>query len=66
MGLVLKDTLNKGHNAFNLSIILWSLQDYGKTILPLKEDNLWNYIKKQSVYYLKVSPYTVGLQANNQ
>ena len=41
---LLKDTPNKGHNTFDLSIykgqILQSLQDHGITILPLKEDNL--------------------------
>ena len=37
---IIPRTLNKGHNTFNLSIkkgqVLWSLQDHGNTILPLK------------------------------
>ena len=44
--LLLKDTLNKGHNTFNLKgQVLWSLQDHGNTILPLKEDNLCIAVK---------------------
>ena len=46
---LLKDTLNKGHNTFNLSLykgqVLWSLQDHGNTILPLQEDNLCITVK---------------------
>ena len=37
---LLKDTLNKGHLALYKGQALWSLQDHGNTILPLKEDNL--------------------------
>ena len=41
---ILNNTMNKGHHTFSLSSyiaqILWSLQYYGNTISPLKEQNL--------------------------
>ena len=39
---LLKDTLNKGHFSIRTSSV--DIQDHGNTILPLKEDNLSNYI----------------------
>ena len=40
---LLKDTSNKGHNGYDLSVkdkfCMWSLQDYG-SLHNLKEDNL--------------------------
>ena len=57
--LLLKDTLIK-NNSFNLSV-MWSLQDHGKTNLPITEDNLCIYNSKiswsQSVGYLEISLY---------
>ena len=43
-----KDTLNKGHNTFNLSIkdkFCGPYRTIGNTILPLKEDNLCIIVK---------------------
>ena len=41
---LVKDTsIERTHNIFNLSLkgqVLWSLQDYGNTILSLTENNL--------------------------
>ena len=48
-----KDTLNKVQ-------ALWSLQDHGNTILPLKKDNLSITVKltgPESVHYSEVSLY---------
>ena len=59
---LLKDTLNKEH--LSKGQALWSLQDHGNTILPLKEDNFSITVKlaghkvsvnlEVSLYYVQV------------